>query len=287
MLGGSKQRYKQFTINSAQDACVVLASLISGLTLNLAKYKEYSLEVDALLESSKEEYIDAKLYDDINDKLLFRQHEMLKLTADHQSSSFSYIDLRTLLVKHGYLTTDAPEDVNSILSELLDVRNWTFHNPQSRLVAARDAAEKSIPKQLKGTVQIKPQLNPIIISKITQYEFVMLGSLAIHTSKRIVQFERILEQMKIDYQEIYDTIEDRPFIMTPDGLSDKVHYMEKNIISGLSDYQSDIAQISMAIQKSKYDGSEEKFNDWVIRPAASNLGEDNTTTDEITGTDFE
>lgn len=31
------------------------------------------------------------------------------------------------------------------------------------------------------------------------------------------------------------------------------------------DYHSDIAQISMAIQKSKYDGTEEKYREWVIR----------------------
>lgn len=81
MSGGSKQRYKQFAINSAQDACIVLASLISGITLNLAKYKEYALEAEDLLQNLEGDYIVAKLYDDINDKLLFRQHEMLKLTS--------------------------------------------------------------------------------------------------------------------------------------------------------------------------------------------------------------
>lgn len=279
MSGGSKQRYKQFAINSAQDACIVLASLISGITLNLAKYKEYALEAEDLLQNLEGDYIVAKLYDDINDKLLFRQHEMLKLTSDHQSSSFSYIDLRPWLVKHGYLISSMPEDVDAILLELLDVRNWTFHNPQSLLAAARDAAEKTVPEQLKGKVQVLPQLNPIIIPKTTRYELVMLASLTIHTSKRITQFERVLEQMKEDHQEIYNSIEEKQLLMTENPLH-KLQYVEMNITSGLADYHSDIAQLSMAIQKSKYDGSEEKFYDWVIRPATSSFDEKNKATEE-------
>lgn len=41
-----------------------------------------------------------------------------------------------------------------------------------------------------------------------------------------------------------------------------------NSTAGLSDYSSDIAQISMAIQKSKYDGTDEKFRELVIRPTS-------------------
>lgn len=40
--------------------------------------------------------------------------------------------------------------------------------------------------------------------------------------------------------------------------------------SGLNDYGSDVAQISMAIQKSKYEGSDEKFKEWIVRPMSEN-----------------
>lgn len=73
MSGGSKQQYKQFSINSLHDACLALGMLITGVN--------------------------------VNDKLLFRQREILQLTADHQSSSFSYIDLRKLLEKNQYLSS--------------------------------------------------------------------------------------------------------------------------------------------------------------------------------------
>lgn len=59
-----------------------------------------------------------------------------------------------------------------------------------------------------------------------------------------------------------------------------IQYVELNATSGLSDYHSDIAQISMAIQKSKYDGSDEKFNDWVVRLDAENSCCDSTLAEE-------
>ena len=270
MSGGTKQQFKQFSITCAEDACIALGTLISGVSVNLEKYKEYASEAESLSESINQEYVPAKEYDDVNDKLLYRQREMLKLTADYQSSSFSYIDLRKILEKNKYISSPLSEDVAAILSELLDVRNWTFHNPQSLLVAAKEAAYKGIPDELKGVAQVKPQLNPVLIPKINRYELVMLASLTIHTKKRIEQFEKVLRSMKADYQEIYDSIEEKPLLMTAQGMSTRVQYVEVNGTSGLSDYHSDIAQISMAIQKSKYDGSEEKFNEWVVRPNAGN-----------------
>ena len=268
MSGGTKQQFKQFCISCAEDACLALGMLISGVSVNLDKYKEYASEAESLLESIQEEYVPAKEYDGVNDKLLYRQREILKFTADHQSSSFSYIDLRKILEKSKYISSPLSEEVAVILSELLDVRNWTFHNPQSLMVAAKEAAKKDIPDELKGLAQVTPQLNPVIIRKTNRYELIMLASLTIHAKKRIEQFEKVLKSMKADYQEIYDSIENKPFLMTAHGLSDRVQYLELNGTSGLSDYHSDIAQISMAIQKSRYDGTDEKFSEWVARPTS-------------------
>ena len=155
MSGGTKQQFKQFSITCAEDACLVLGMLISGITVNLEKYKEYASEAESLLESTQEEYVPAKEYDDVNDKLLYRQREILKFTADHQSSSFSYIDLRKILEKQKYISSPLSEEVSAILSEFLDVRNWTFHNPQSLMVAAKEAAHKDIPDELKEIAHVE------------------------------------------------------------------------------------------------------------------------------------
>lgn len=260
------KQYKQFTIEKASDACLVLGSLISRVTISLDKYKEYANELGSMLEETNTEYVEAKIYDDINDKLLYRQRELLALIADEQNSSFSYLHLRKHLMKHKFLTTELGLETTQLLSELLDVRNWTFHNPQSLMVAAREAAEKNIPDELRGIVTVQPQLNPVIIENITAYELIMLATLDIHAEKRIEQFEHILACMKEDYQTLYDSLDSKPMVMMSSGLSREVQYIKHNIVSGLSDYRSDVSQISMAIQKSKYDGTKETFDKWVIRP---------------------
>ena len=71
MSGGTKQQFKQFSITCAEDACLVLGMLISGISVNLEKYKEYASEAESLLESIQEEFVPAKEYDDVNDKLLY------------------------------------------------------------------------------------------------------------------------------------------------------------------------------------------------------------------------
>lgn len=265
MSSGTKQQLKQFSINSIQDACLALGMLISGVMVHLEKYKEYYNEAQRLLENSNSEYISAKDYDDINDKLLYRQHEILKLSADHQSSSFSYKDLRKLLEKRGFLAAPLSDEMTMILNELLDVRNWTFHNPQSLMVAAKEVAERNVPAELKEIVQVVPQLNPVIVLKVERYDLLMLASLTIHTKERIEQFEAIIKSMQSDYQEMYNSITDKPLLITPHGFSSEVQYCDRYITSQLTGHHSDIAQISMAIQKSKYDGSEQVFKDWVIR----------------------
>ena len=265
MSGGSKQQYKQFSINNAEDACLVMAGLISGTIVNLDKYRMYIAELDTLIEKAEGEFVDADSYESIRDKLLYRQREILKLTADRQKSSFSYVDFRDWLVKHNYLKAHLSQSTSAILSELLDIRNWSFHNPQSLMVAAKEAAEKRLPNELKGIAQIKPQLNPVVVQKTNRYELVLLGSLSVHASNRLRQFEEVLSNMKKDYQELYDAIDNKPFLITSQGLSNKVQYREVYGIGRLLDYHSDVAQISMAIQKSKYDGSEEKYNEWVGR----------------------
>lgn len=265
MAGGSNQQYKQFSINNIEDACLALGTLIVGIMVNLRRYKQYSIEATKLLEGADSEYILADAYESINDKLLYRQHEMLKYTADYQSSSLSYIELRKILIKKGFLKNQLTENIVQILNELLDIRNWTFHNAQSQMVAAREVMEKRIPDSIKGIVKVLPQLNPVLVPVVDKYEFLMLTSLVSHTEKRIQEFEIVLDSMKTDYQAMFDSIPNKPFIHPSEGLSSEVIYMEHHSISRLTDMSSDISQISMAIQKSKYDGSDEKFNEWVVR----------------------
>lgn len=269
----NKKTYKQFPLNTAEEGMQALASLISSVIVNLKKYKEYALEVEELQKKysnlskdvTKEILIPAKEYDDINDKLLYRQREILKYLTDYQSSSFSYINLRDFLVKRKLLIRTLDEKTKQLLNELLDVRNWSFHNPQSMLVAAKESAIKRVPKELVDIFNIEPQLNPIIIDCITNYDLLMLATLVSHSQKRIEQFELILDNMKNDYTEMYEKIPNRQYHFVKGQLSNQVFYQELPRIDRLVSVNSDMPQISMAIQKSKYDGTIESFEKSVIK----------------------
>jgi hypothetical protein len=270
MSGGSNKAFKQFPINCKEDACFVLGSLISAVIVHLEKYKEYTTEALCLLGKADSEYISAKSYDDINDKLLYRQREILRYTADCQDSSFSYFNLRKILIKKGYLSEQLSPDTKEILSEFLDLRNWSFHNPQSLMVAYKESEEKSLPEYLKGKVKISHMLNPVITNIVDKFEIEVLLSLTHHTRNKIEQFEKVLNSMKNDYEILYYSLENIPYNVTSSGLSKKVEYINRPVTSKLTDIGSDVTQISMAIQKSKYDGTDESFNKWVIRSNSEN-----------------
>ncbi len=263
MSGGTKKQYKQYPINDIQVACQVLGSLIVGVIGNLNKYKEYSQEVQQLIDRTTESAI-AKEYESINDKLLYRQHELLKYIADHQGASFSYIDIRALYEKKGYLKNSLTDEAKKILNEFLDLRNWTFHNAQSIMVAGKEVAEKSIAPQLKPYVKIEPELNPLLIPKAITYDLPYINSLLMLTKNRIEKYEYILGCMKKDYQELFDSLETKPLFIGQYGLDWRVQYIEYPLEIKLSDISNNIAQVSMAIQKSKYDGTDDSYNKWAF-----------------------
>lgn len=100
MSKGTKKQYKQFTINTVEDACLVLKSLIVPVIIDLEKFKMYSDEAEQILKQyNRKTSIPADVYDSIHDKVLYQQRELLRFLADHQSASFSYIEVRKILYK--------------------------------------------------------------------------------------------------------------------------------------------------------------------------------------------
>lgn len=280
MSSKGKHNFKQFTISTLEDGIMALGSLIVGVVVNLKKYKEYESELEKLLEKyselsnsgSADILIPANEYDNINDKLLYRQREILKFVADCQKSSFSYLDFRKYLVKTKLLDSTLDEETTKILNEFLDIRNWTFHNPQSMMVANAEVAKKKIPKELQGLVKIQPQLNPLIITHTENYDLAMLITLYIHVNKRIEQFELVLSKMKSDYDEMYQKVKYKPVYLVGPKDTSKAIFYERYETNRLNNHSSDVTQISMAIQKSKYDGSTKSFNQWAINKTENDEG---------------
>lgn len=266
MSKGNKKQFKQFSVNSIEDGMLVLKGLIVPVIIDLEKFNDYSKEAECLLEKYKPgDSIPAREYDSVHDKLLYQQRELLRFIADHQSSSFSYISLRPMLIKKGFLKREMAEGNKKVLDELLDIRNWSFHNAQSMTVADFEIAKKSVPSVLAGSVEIKPMLNPVVIRKVKSYSWDMLASFIAHNTIRSGQFETILSEMKADYQSMYNELPDAPFIMTSFGigLTREIQYMAQDVyMQEPSKAGGDIASLSMGIQKGKYDGTDQSFEQW-------------------------
>ena len=76
------------------------------------------------------------------------------------------------------------EHSEQVLKELLDIRNLKFHNAQSTMVADYELAKRSIPSEIKGMVEIKPMLNPVVINKVQTCDKKMLEGLVLHNMVR-------------------------------------------------------------------------------------------------------
>lgn len=207
MPSKSKQQYKQYAINTIEDACAVLKGLIVPVILDMEKFEQYSKEAQEILIKYKNvEEIPADVYDSVHDKLLYQQRELLRFIADHQTSSFSYIDVRKKFEKQGFLKRKLSTRSSETLNELLELRNWSFHNVQSMFVADIELAKRSIPPELQGIAEIKPMLNPIVIRKVKSYKREMLEGFVHHNSVRLEQFKVVLSDMKEDYQEMFSLL---------------------------------------------------------------------------------
>ena len=94
---------------------------------------------------------------------MYQQRELLRFIADHQSSSLFYIEVRKIVTKRGFVKRKLLEENAQILNELLDLRNWSFNNVQSMLVADFELVKKSIPKEVQGIAEIRPMLSPVVM----------------------------------------------------------------------------------------------------------------------------
>lgn len=209
--------------------------------------------------------VDAKNFYNFDDKIRYRQMMILKLVSDEQKDSFSYKSIRKILKKLNYIDNELPETVGVILNEFLDIRNWSFHNTQSSLMALDEVVKMSIPKELEKYIAIQPQFNPVVSVITDYYDIEYLFSLYLHTVKRLEQFNIIFEYIKKDYEYIYKKFNPIEYVML-DGneLIDnkkvvfKTHHEKKP--KTIMDESDMIAQVSMSMQKKKYDGSKECFD---------------------------
>lgn len=277
-----KINYKIFLVDNVEKVLMVLSSLIRDVIVDLDKYRLYhnellSMIISYIKNSTKEELdnnnvvIPEKEYFDIKDKIMYRQMLLLKIIADEQKTSFSYKNFRKFIKDKGYIKNSLSVDVNNILNELLKLRNWTFHNTQSNFFASSEVIKNNIPKEWGKNAKIEPMLNPVIID---YYENVSLEEAISYyylLEKRISDFEKILVCMKQDYIDVYKSSNlskggyNVTFFSSDIHLTNlnDVQFLVRKIEHPIDIYgqAGQISQLSMAIQKSKYDGTQESLNE--------------------------
>lgn len=279
--GAKNNNYKIYPIDTVQDALHILGHLILEIMRDLEIYESYRRELSDTIEQHVQfddarECVAASLpvpepvFRSLNDKILYRQMHMLMQLADEQSSSFSYKSLRRFFHKKmHFLKSDLPVDVQEILNEFLDIRNWSFHNTQSRFTAGYEVADKSVPAHLKSLIKLDEQLNPVVCKIHNYYEVAYLVSLEIHMGTRIDRTKRVLDCMRDDYQEMYAALNPQGTVLFNGEFFDNTHAVFKLYRTDqpkpLLDMSDQITQLSMAIQKKKYDGTDEAFEKWTLK----------------------
>lgn len=241
-----KKNYKNMNFNNKDDYLYALYGLIEYIYPLLEKYIRYNGQLGLYLEEiikQNKQYIDFDICEEWKDKIQNVSHGLLKGFVDEASTGFSYIMFRKLMNKTKYKLSDIPRDVDEDLKELRDVRNWTFHLAQSDFVASKEVFDKSISPEFKK--YIVHQFNPIKISKYRVAETIMMASFHDHTAHRIEVYEKVFDLMKNDFEIL---------------LGEKIQIAEcMNDIYYFFDDDFATAQLSMAMQKKKYDGSDEQY----------------------------
>ncbi|UYZ39054.1 hypothetical protein OD350_28700 (plasmid) [Clostridium beijerinckii] len=250
-----QKNYKRFPLDSRVKFMKYLNRLICQVYRQLDKYKRYEKELEEIIYSHTEfnddgtiksgSNISAYEYESIYDKLRMASMELVKIVGDNTNDSASYYKYRRMLEKN---TIDVPfdalsDEIKAYLTDINDLRNWMFHNPESLYVSEEEYTRASIPENMRPYTTMSYRSSPIIITYVEEYRMNMAVSLMIHSQRRIEMFEKIYENMIHDYEKI---------------LGQKLDIqLKKDPPMSLGDAATDIIQLSYAIQKKKYKGREE------------------------------
>lgn len=249
---GNKKVYKQFKLTTVDDYIFYLGYIMNDIQNGIVKYKRYKKELDNILKEyieRGEKKISTEKYQDINDKLLCTSHLLLKVCAEEQDVSYSYRKFRRLIEKSKLIEDWEPLDktIQEYLEEFLQVRNWSFHNPESLINASIEVQSKDIPEEQKN--QIKPNKNPEIYVNYYNYlDIAYLISLSIHTNRRLEMFSKVFQQVKKDYSKLI-------------GSSVRIYmnYIDEPL--KFLDERGMAIELSMKMQRGKYNGKIEDVQD--------------------------
>lgn len=248
------RNYKNFPFNKKEDYLYAGNILIVRTYRALKKYKYYHGKLGEELErmiTNKIEYIDTSYYEEWEDKQKNVSHNLLTCFIDDTSTGFSYVMFRKLVNRSEYkdVLHELDAETKEYLEELRDVRNWTFHFAQSDFVAIKEVIYKGVNEELQQYITFRG--TPIVIDFPQLVSGKFMESLFLHMSKRIRVFDKLFDCMLMDYQNLLGQE-----VKIVEAMASPIEY-------GGPDFMT--AQLSMAMQKKRYDGTKESF-ERVISP---------------------
>ena len=240
--------YKQFNFNSKEDYLFIFYNLIAQSYQSLRRYTRYCNELEKCLikleeGKDKEFYIDDDIHAEWHDKLLSVSRGLITMFVDDVKGGISYVRLRKLLNKTEFKLEPLEKSIQKELEELRDVRNWSYHLPQTNFVAMKEVYYKNIPKFLHPYVQYK--FNPVRVNVINKCNIKVLESLFVHSTARLETFNKIFRGMVEDFGKLL-------------GENVSIVEVSEKPLELLGE-STVAAQLSMAMNRRKYDGSNENY----------------------------
>lgn len=249
--------YKQFNFNSKEDYLYVFYNLITQAYQLLLRYEKYQfgLEKDLLLlEEQKAIYINEGIYSEWHDKVLAVSRGLITLFVDDASGGISYVKIRKMLDKTTYKLDSLDVSIQKELDELRDVRNWSYHLPQTNFVAMKEVLYKNVPEDIRKCMTYS--FNPIKVSIVEECNIQMVESLYLHNRRRIEVFDKLLGCMITDFEKL---------------LGEKVSIIEipEKPLELIGDSLAAV-QLSMAMNRRKYDGKNETYEKLTFQKPLNN-----------------
>ncbi|WJM09795.1 hypothetical protein [Paenibacillus sp. PK1-4R] len=199
------KNYKLYKLESKHDFIHYLRFLIVTAHKQVLQYRKYINELKKTIEeldlnSDEVKFFNGEIYDEFRDKLGFVSLGLLNIFADETNTAASYKKLRKIIDRKkdiDFGLSDLSDDIQSIISQFNNGRNWSAHMPESIIHAQLEVLEKN--KGSEITNKLINNYNPITAYLYKRYDKKWLFSLLDQSSQNYEGFRRVLQQMKKDY----------------------------------------------------------------------------------------
>ena len=197
------ENMKHFDINTKEDAIFFLNLMITLTYKKLHRYKNLLADVKRTLDESTEDVIKVNIGNGLAERAEALDLFFYNLYGDDTKNTISYPHFRNTMRRkenkglQEFKLPDVDEEIERLLKEMQDLRNWSHHIPQSLFMA-----EINYVKDREATEQLIRETHTGYIVYVLEYEDYAKERLEIlyeSIKERYSIYRKILQCMKKDY----------------------------------------------------------------------------------------